>query len=65
MSLTNDENKKKNEIDSPKRIEINKGIKNNLIDNNKYLPSESSSSEDNFKLKMSQKLNQEDDKNGN
>ena len=65
MSLTNDENKKKNEIDSPKRIEINKGIKNNLIDNNKYLPSESSSSEDNFKLKMSQKLNKEDDKNGN
>ena len=65
MSLTNDENKKKNEMDSPKRIEINKGIKNNLIDNNKYLPSESSSSEDNFKLKMSQKLNKEDDKNGN
>ena len=65
MSLTNDEKKKKNEMDSPKRIEINKGIKNNLIDNNKYLPSESSSSEDNFKLKMSQKLNKEDDKNGN
>ena len=65
LSLTNDENKKKNEMDSPKRIEINKGIKNNLIDNNKYLPSESSSSEDNFKLKMSQKLNKEDDKNGN
>ena len=67
QSLTDDGNKKKNGIDSPERIEVNnnnKTVKNNFIDN-KYTPSESGDSEDDFKLKMMQKLNKnDDDKNG-
>ena len=67
QSLSDDGNKKKNGIDSPERIEVNnnnKTVKNNFIDN-KYSPSESDDSEDDFKLKMMQKLNKnDDDKNG-
>jgi hypothetical protein len=53
------DNKKKNEIDSPERIEVNnnKGVNNNFVNDHHSSNESDNNSESDFKLKMMNKLN--------
>jgi hypothetical protein len=53
------DNKKKNEIDSPERIEVNnkKGVNNNFVNDHHSSNKSENNSESDFKLKMMNKLN--------